>query len=72
MQFADFFKLYEEFGIEIVFLGGVLFFLYRLMLPDNIEVVSSLLSRFRKKADSKIFLRMIFYPRRHERGLSWN
>ncbi len=26
MQFADFFKLYEEFGIEIVFLGGVLFF----------------------------------------------
>ncbi len=26
MQFADFFKLYKEFGIEIVFLGGVLFF----------------------------------------------
>ncbi|GDA27924.1 hypothetical protein [Escherichia coli] len=50
MQFADFFKLYKEFGIEIVFLGGVLFFLYRLMLPDNIEVVSSLLSRFRKKS----------------------
>jgi len=50
MQFAGFFKLYKEFGIEIVFLGGVLFFLYRLMLPDNIEIVSSLLSRFRKKS----------------------
>lgn len=50
MQFADYFKLYKEFGIEIVILGGVLFFLYRLILPDNIEVVSSLLSRFRKKS----------------------